>query len=669
MVPLKKNCVFLIILSLLCQLFHVAHLSAGMNTLTSDDAAAICKAAGIPADAAMIEKLATASPTLAKIDAQTNGTLTAEKWIDILKKLGIQPTAEMQLSEWLTLLEKIGVLVKKETGPAIAVATPVRKEAAIPLSIPDETADVPRITASAPQPEKNTTVAASSAATLAVVSSQPWPPESGVIVATAAGKQADAAEKSSSLEKAPPRISLDLRGMDIISALKMIALKGELSIVTAGNVKGTVTIYLKDINLFDALKMILEMNDLAYVREDSVIKVMTAADYEKLYGKKFSDKTVVEVVKLSFARATTLEKLIAPVKSKVGQVIADANTNMLILIDTPTNIEQMKKLVAGFDAKLETRVFPLNYAKPKDIAERIKNILSLGISDVQIDEKNSLLIVTDFKDKLDETARLISSFDRRHQEVLIESKIVQIMLNDQFKMGVNWENAFSSVNNQPMAGTVTGNFSAFAVGSTGMKLSVGTMEVNNFNAVFDFLQTVGKTNLISSPRISALEGEEAKILVGTKEAYVTTTVTTSGSGVSSTAEAVTFVDVGVKLYVTPTIGDDEYVTMKIRPEVSSVERTITTSQGNTIPIVRTSQAETSIMVKNGVTVVLAGLMEDKKTISNEGIPLLSKIPFLGALFRRSSTITAKTELAIFLTPRIMTGDVPNAPKPDKIEIK
>jgi type II secretory pathway component GspD/PulD (secretin) len=458
--------------------------------------------------------------------------------------------------------------------------------------------------------------------------------------------------------------------MDIFSALKILSTKGDISIVTSNGVKGTISIYLKDIDIYEALRMMLEMNDLAYMREGSIVKVMTAQEYERNYGKRFADKTIVEVVKLNNAKVTAIEKLLAPVKSKVGQLIIDPGTNAVIIIDTPENMDILKKIINDFDVKLETRVFSLNYTKAKEIAERLKNIVSLGVGDIQIDESKNLLMATDYPQKLDELAKLISSFDRRHQEVLIEAKIVSILLSDQYKMGVNWESIFSQIGNNPYAGKVVGNLAA-AAGSnaTGIQLNVGTIEVNNFKAVFDILESVGKTNLVSSPRVSALENEEAKVLVGTKEAYVTTTVTTSGTGVSTTAESVSFVEVGVKLYVTPIISDDGFITMKIRPEVSSVDRTIPTSQGNVIPIVRASQADTTIMVKDGVTVVLAGLMEEKEIKNYDGVPLLCKIPILGIPFRRTVTQKYKTELAIFLTPRIMTGDVSNIQENKKSLVK
>jgi type II secretory pathway component GspD/PulD (secretin) len=176
----------------------------------------------------------------------------------------------------------------------------------------------------------------------------------------------------------------------------------------------------------------------------------------------------------------------------------------------------------------------------------------------------------------------------------------------------------------------------------------------DFRVIMDMLKTFGDVKTLSTPRIMATDGQEAKILVGSKKAYVTDTVTQTNSG-TNTAEQVQFVDVGVKLYVTPTINKDGFITMKIRPEVSSTTSNYTTAQGNTVPIVDTSEAETSVLVKDGVTVVMGGLMKNEKNKSTYKLPLLGEVPFLGALFRRTEDVTTKTELVIFLTPHIISG--------------
>jgi len=158
----------------------------------------------------------------------------------------------------------------------------------------------------------------------------------------------------------------------------------------------------------------------------------------------------------------------------------------------------------------------------------------------------------------------------------------------------------------------------------------------------------------------ALNNQEAKILVGTKDAYITSTTSQSGTGTAVTSQTVNFVDVGIKLYVTPTVNRDGFVTMKIRPEISSSERTSITSEGQItqVPIVTTSEAETAVMVKDGVTIIIGGLKKEEKTKTVKKIPLVGDIPLLGSFFKSISNEVKKTELVILLTPHIMAGDSP-----------
>jgi type II secretory pathway component GspD/PulD (secretin) len=181
----------------------------------------------------------------------------------------------------------------------------------------------------------------------------------------------------------------------------------------------------------------------------------------------------------------------------------------------------------------------------------------------------------------------------------------------------------------------------------------------DYKGIIDLLRTIGDTKILSSPRIMVLNNQEAKILVGSKDAYITSTVTqTEGNAV--TAEAVNFVDVGIKLFVTPSINKNGFVTMKIRPEVSSSEtKTIISQDKKTdVPIVSTSEAETTVLVKDGVTIIIGGLRKDERKKTVKKIPLLGEIPYLGALFRSTSDELKKTDLIILLTPHIMSGESP-----------
>jgi general secretion pathway protein D len=153
----------------------------------------------------------------------------------------------------------------------------------------------------------------------------------------------------------------------------------------------------------------------------------------------------------------------------------------------------------------------------------------------------------------------------------------------------------------------------------------------------------------------AVNKEEAKILVGSREAYVTSSQS-QGESTTITAESVQFIDVGVKLVVVPTIGSDGFITMKIKPEVSSVRETLTTEAGSQIPIVSTSQSESVVKVKSGSTLVITGLMKQEDTDDSTGLPGLSRMPIIGSFFSTKKKENKRTELVIMITPTIISGE-------------
>jgi general secretion pathway protein D len=171
-----------------------------------------------------------------------------------------------------------------------------------------------------------------------------------------------------------------------------------------------------------------------------------------------------------------------------------------------------------------------------------------------------------------------------------------------------------------------------------------------------FLATLGETRLLSNPKIAVVNNQEARIHVGRQEAYITAT-TTAGQTTTTTAEDVTFVDVGIQLSVTPTINDDGYITMKIKPEVSSVVDVLITPSGNQIPIIDTSLAETTVMVKDNSTIIIGGLRRDEESSSARRIPFLGDLPFFGSIFRSQTNATERSELLVMITPHIVDGNI------------
>lgn len=464
---------------------------------------------------------------------------------------------------------------------------------------------------------------------------------------------ADAQERPVSVSA--QKMTLDIKGMDIIDVLKIISQRTGMNIVASKGLSGKVTIFLKEVDAWDAFEIILLANDLAYESNADIITVMSGREYETLHGERFKDKKEVRLIKLNYANASEVAKALTQVKTAIGRVVVDPASNTLVLMETPERMRQMEDMIKMMDVSIATKVFSLDYADSDKLNTNITDMITKGVGSVRFDERTNKIAVTDLPEKVKEIEEVITAFDEKTRQVLIDAKIVQVELNDKFQAGIDWKVVFKNV-----LETFTIEETLASGLTTGGKLTIATVfgkHDNTLNAILDFLKDVGKTNIISSPRITALDGQEAKILVGTKEAYITATTTTPATGATTTAEAVNFVDVGVQLYVTPNINKEGYVSMKIKPVISSVgSRIKTTASPEGVPIVKTSEAETSILVRDGMTIVMGGLMEDKTIRSSSRIPLLGDIPILGFPFRKTSNEIKKTELVIFLTPTVISGD-------------
>ncbi|MBU1122209.1 MAG: hypothetical protein KKF54_05910 [Candidatus Omnitrophica bacterium] len=452
------------------------------------------------------------------------------------------------------------------------------------------------------------------------------------------------------------KISLDVKGMDIIDVLKILSDEGGFNLSIGGNVSGRVTLFLKDIDVWDALEIVLVSGNLAYEKKGQIIYIMTERDYELKNGEKYWDKRKVEIFNLKYAQAGRVKELLAQVASNIGKVIMDAPTNTVVVTDTSEKLNQMRELVKKIDTALDTQVFELNYLAAEDLSQKLTDVLTSEVGNVRFDVASNKVVITDYPDKMAEIRNVIKAFDVKPLQVLIDAKIIELNPSKNFYAGINWEywiqKYFKTTGTFNFPYTTTTDKVTFSSHDT-----ITTSAPGDYSAIIDFLSTFGNTKVLSTPRILVLNNQEAKILVGTKEAYITSTTSEVGD-TAVTSQSVNFVDVGVKLYVTPTINRDGYVTLKIRPEISSAESSQITSedQKTDIPIVTTSEAETTMIVKEGVSVLLGGLRKITHDKQHKQIPILGNIPIIGNIFKSSKDEWTKDELVIVLTPRIVSGD-------------
>ena len=455
-------------------------------------------------------------------------------------------------------------------------------------------------------------------------------------------------------------ISLDLKGMGIRDVLKILSQKSGLNIVADNDVKGTVSLYVKDVDVMDALDIVVFTNGLAYEQEGTLIKIMTDKKYEKLHGARFKDRTKTEIVKLEHVNATSIAAVLSKIKTRVGKVIADDASNTIVLIDNAENVKRMKEAIGGMDVLLVTEVFSLDYANAEAIRDKLEKMLSENIGSIKFDERTNKLVVKDTPGKMKEIKKIIEAFDEKTREVMIDANIIEVTLSDKYSSGIDWS-TIATLGDITIE--ATSNLTTTLTGTTPGTLTIAK-KGGTHSSVLRLLKTFGETDVLSRPRITVINKEEARILVGAKEVYVTSEVTTTSGGTYHTTDHVQFVDVGVTLSVTPEINKDGYVKMKIKPEVSNTDSTktvtLTNPDGSTrsiVPYVTTSEAETTVLVKDNTTIIVGGLMKDTITKYNEKVPFLSDLPILGKLFSSKGKSKEKTELVIFLTPHIIEGDV------------
>lgn len=515
------------------------------------------------------------------------------------------------------------------------------------------------------------------------------------------------------------KVSLQFRNVNIHDVLKTLAMAGEINIVASKTVQGTVTIFVDSLNVIDALELVVEMQGLAYYREHGIIRVVTAAEYKDRFGKAFKDRMQTRVVKLRYATTEQVVKSIFQMKSKTGNVIADQRSNSLILVDLPIVLRDMEAVIKKVDVPLlphtfglthvpvqnveeivrnmlssagtvkmdpgtnqiivvddperiervrrfieeadqpgeaVLEIFSLQYADADAIASRLQDELTPGIGSAIAEKTTNKVFVQDLPDNLPYLRQLIETLDQRTQQVLIEAKIIQVTLNDDFKMGVDWgavTNRLGGVIDFSSSFRILGDSdNAGRIRATDLKTGSTTL-----NGVIEALRSVGNTNLLSNPRITCIDGQQASIVVGSTVPYKTIDTREDQGGTLRTFEKVVTVEVGVKLYVTPLINDDGWITMKIKPEVSEV-----TSFIENIPVIEKSVSETTVIVKDGITIIIGGLIKDKVIENEKRVPLLGSIPILGLAFRSKKSTKVKSELVILLRPQIITGDVNMSPR-------
>lgn len=306
-----------------------------------------------------------------------------------------------------------------------------------------------------------------------------------------------------------------------------------------------------------------------------------------------------------------------------------------------------------------------------DFWKELKTTLELLIGKkegrtVIVSPQAGLVTVRAFPDEIKAIKQFINmSQEHLRRQVIIEAKIMEVTLNDDYQQGVRWDEVLGNIGNTNInfstAGGIAGNaISAVIGGTTGL-----SFKNTDFSGVIKLLSTQGNVQVLSSPRITATNNQKAVIKVGNDEYFVTNVSSTTTTGTATTVTPqvdLTPFFSGIALDVTPQIDENGEVILHVHPSVTITNekvKTITLSGQNIIlPLAQSSvrESDTIIRAKSGEIVVIGGLIETRKIDSESKTPFLGDIPLLGNLFKSKSQTTQKKELIILLKPVVIGQD-------------
>jgi len=288
------------------------------------------------------------------------------------------------------------------------------------------------------------------------------------------------------------------------------------------------------------------------------------------------------------------------------------------------------------------------------LADEIGALLSPGSGKVVVNRTSGTVTVTDYMENVEQVERYLRMIEARVRTgVVIETRIMEVTLDDSTKYGIDWT-ALPDLSSLSLSGSLTGGATVAQGLSTGSTTFQFGVAGSKFNAFLDAQARAGNLNILSAPKVSTLNNQKAIIRIGRQDVFfravVTPASTTSAAFTTYTPDSVTE---GIILSVTPQVGQDGRIMLAIHPTITEKVGEAVAPDKNTAPILDVREANTVVTVADGETVFIGGLMQERTQETVNSVPLLGDIPFLGALFRSNEQVKKKTELVILITPRVV----------------
>ena len=414
-------------------------------------------------------------------------------------------------------------------------------------------------------------------------------------------------------------VTMSLDQIDLADVLKTFALEYRLNVVAGADVQGKVTMNLFDVPVEEALRAVLCVNGYCFRKSgefylvERLVETVEGAAVEPMETK---------VIWLDYLTGEEAVNLVTPLKSAEGTITAGS---------------------------------------PSEVGIPSSGTAAGGNSPAG----GEVVILRDHSDVLRELTAVLKELDRRPRQVLVEATMLEVKLVDETRLGIDF-NTLSGINFTDLS-TVTSNLNSLALGVAGaQQITNGFQSANTFGFASDgntdglhvgivtddvamfieALETITDTTVLANPRVLAINRQPAEIIIGAKLGYKTTTTTET-----ATVQEVQFLDTGTQLRFRPFISDDGFIRLEIHPENS----TGMVDPATGLPSETTTEVTSNIMVKDGNTIAIGGLISEQVESSVKQVPFLGSIPFIGVLFRQTVDKVSRKEVIVLLTPHIVDG--------------
>jgi len=442
--------------------------------------------------------------------------------------------------------------------------------------------------------------------------------------------------------------SLRVREAQIQDVLLALAQESGENLVVNPEVTGTVTVNLNRVTLEQALDAILGQLGFSYRREGRIIRI----------SKPVLETRIFSVNYISTSRKGDKTIVATHGSGAGGEQISASETR----IAGKDEMDFWAEIQEGLTAIIFAEERPAAVLRARQ-AGVVSSLTSQDGKKLVISKVSGLIQVRDYPEKLREVANFLEQMEVSSQrQVLIQARFLEVTLRKGYETGIRWDNIQEQFFNLDLT-ELSLSWNLFGGGTsssaTGALLVAGATEslAGGDFVLADLvkaLETQGKVKALASPKIATMNNQTAIVKVARQDVYFTSEIS---QGEVSTLQSFTpnTIDVGVILDVTPQIGPGGDINMNIHPSITAEFDRVTAPDGSEFPLLRIREADTVVKVRDGQTIIIAGLIQESDTTNRTGLPCLTNLPVLSYLFGYREERSEKTELVILITPTVLTG--------------